>query len=45
MLKEYAVEVFDSDVEDVLWLSSKELVDFWHCLFNWCWTNGMIPTE
>ena len=23
----------------------KELVDFWHCLFNWCWTNRMIPTE
>ena len=26
-------------------VGSKELVDFWHCLFNWCWTNGMIPTE
>ena len=26
-------------------VSSKELVDFWHRLFNWCWTNGMIPTE
>ena len=24
---------------------SKELVDFWHCLFSWCWTNWMIPTE
>ena len=24
---------------------SKELVDFWHCLFSCCWTNGMIPTE
>ena len=26
-------------------VGSKELVDFWHCLFNWCWANGMIPTE
>ena len=24
---------------------SKVLVDFWHCLFNWCWNNGMIPSE
>ena len=21
------------------------LVDFWWCLFNWCWKFGMIPTE
>ena len=26
-------------------VGSKELVDSWHCLFNWCWANGMIPTE
>ena len=26
-------------------VGSKELVDFWHCLFNWSWTNRMIPTE
>ena len=26
-------------------VGSKELVDFSHCLFNWCWANGMIPTE
>ena len=26
-------------------VGSKELVDFWYCLFNWCWANGMIPTE
>ena len=26
-------------------VGSKELVDFWHCLFNWCWANGMIPPE
>ena len=25
-------------------VGSKELGDFWHCLFNWCWTNRMIPT-
>ena len=21
------------------------LVDFWFCLFNWCWRNGMVPSE
>ena len=21
------------------------LIDFWWCLFNWCWKFGMIPTE
>ena len=26
-------------------IGSKELVDFWHFLFKWCWTNRMIPTE
>ena len=25
--------------------SSKEVVDFWLCLFNWCWTYGMVPSE
>ena len=26
-------------------ISSKKLVGFWHCLFNCCWTNGMVPSE
>ena len=26
-------------------VGSKKLGDFWHCLFNWCWTNGMIPSD
>ena len=26
-------------------IRSKVLVDSWHCLFNWCWMNGMIPSE
>ena len=26
-------------------VSSKGLVGLWHCLFNWCWTNGMVPSE
>lgn len=21
------------------------LVDFWWCLFSWCWRNGMVPSE
>ena len=26
-------------------VDSKVLVDFWVTLFNWCWRNGMVPSE
>ena len=30
-----------SDGLTAVMVSSKELVDLWLCLFNWCWTYGM----
>ncbi len=25
--------------------SNNVLVDFWHCLCNWCWADGRVPSE